>query len=99
MHVKHIVGRPFGDKVIADLKKQSPFKIVESKGLAGFEVDINNKKNVISSAEATALIFKKLKGWYFVDGTLYSAFKPCLDFEYVHVVSLFLYMTSEFYIL
>lgn len=62
MQVKHIVGRKFEDQVIQDLKRQSPFKVVESKGLAGFEIEANNKKNIVSSLEVAGLVFRKLKG-------------------------------------
>eukprot|EP00057_Strongylocentrotus_purpuratus_P033826 XP_792940.3 PREDICTED: heat shock 70 kDa protein 14-like [Strongylocentrotus purpuratus] len=61
MQVKHIVGRKFEDQVIQDLKRQSPFKVVESKGLAGFEIEANNKKNIVSSLEVAGLVFRKLK--------------------------------------
>ncbi|XP_041457730.1 heat shock 70 kDa protein 14-like isoform X2 [Lytechinus variegatus] len=59
--VKHIIGRKFEDEVIQGLKRQSPFKVVESKGLAGFEIELNNKKNIVSSMEVAVHVLRKLK--------------------------------------
>ncbi|XP_071494687.1 heat shock 70 kDa protein 14-like [Diadema antillarum] len=61
MHVKHLLGRSFEDQVVLAVKKRSAFRVVDKQGLAGFEVELNNKKILISSLEVAVLIFKKLK--------------------------------------